>query len=179
MFKKSAMQLKKPITLSTAAMMIALYVVLYMVKIPIAVESRVSLTFLPIVIAGYLTGPVTSMLVGAIGDVLGFFLFPSPGGFFPGFTISSAITGLIYGIFLYGAPQKSCRLRVIISTMVVVVAVYTLLNTFWLAILYQKAYFVYLTSRIVKNVIVFPLQMILSMITIDSLIRTGITKKYI
>ena len=178
MFKKSAKQLKKPLTLTTAAMMIAVYVVLYMVKIPIAVESRVSVTFLPIVISAYLGGPIIAMLVGAIGDILGFLAFPS-GQFFPGFTISSMLVGLIYGVFLYGVNRKQLRLRVIISTLIVTILVYTVINTIWLAILYQKAFFVCLASRIVKNLITFPFQMILTEIVIDALVKTGITKKYI
>lgn len=178
MFKKSAKQLKKPLTLTTAAMMIAVYVVLYMVKIPIAVESRVSVTFLPIVISAYLGGPIIAMLVGAIGDILGFLAFPS-GQFFPGFTISAMLVGLIYGVFLYGVNRKQLRLRVIISTLIVTILVYTVINTIWLAILYQKAFFVYLASRIVKNLITFPFQMILTEIVIDALVKTGITKKYI
>ncbi|MBQ8636939.1 MAG: folate family ECF transporter S component [Clostridia bacterium] len=178
MFKKSANELKKPIMLTTAAMMIAVYVVLYMVKIPIAVESRVSVTFLPIVISAYLGGPVVAMLVGAIGDILGFLAFPS-GQFFPGFTISAALTGLIYGVFLYGVNRNQLRFRVIISSLIVTLLVYTVLNTFWLAILYQKAFLIYLASRVIKNLIIFPIQMIFTEIVIDALVKTGITKKYI
>ncbi len=177
MFKNSAKQLKKPITISTAAMMIAIYAALYMVKIPIAVESRVSLTFLPVAVTAYLAGPVTAMLVGAIGDVLGFLIFPS-GQFFPGFTISAMLTGLVYGVFLYRAQEKSIRQRVIISTAIITLFINTVLNTFWLAILYQKAFVVYLFARIIKNLITFPLQMIFTTIIIDILNQTGITKKY-
>lgn len=178
MFKKSAKQLRKPLTLTTAAMMIAVYVVIYMVKIPIAVESRVSVTFLPVVISAYLGGPVIAMLVGAIGDILGFLVFPS-GQFFPGFTISAMLVGLIYGVFLYGVNSKKLRLRVIISTAIITLLIYTVLNTVWLTILYQKAFLIYLSSRIIKNLITFPFQMILTEIVIDALVKTGITKKYI
>lgn len=178
MFKNSANQLKKPLVLTTAAMMIAVYVILYMVKIPIAVESRVSVTFLPIVVSAYLGGPVVSIIVGAIGDILGFLAFPS-GQFFPGFTISAAVTGLIYGVFLFRVSRKKLRLMTILSTAIVTLFVYTALNTLWLAILYQKAFFIYLASRIVKNLITFPFQMIVTEIVIDTLVKTGITKKYI
>lgn len=178
MFKNSAKQIKKPITLSTAAMMIAVYVILYSVKIPIAVESRVSLTFLPIVIIAYLCGPIAAMIVGGVGDVLAYFAFPS-GQYFPGFTVSAVMIGFIYGIFLYRVSEKRLRLMIVIATAAVTFFVYTVLNTFWLSLMYQKAYLVYLFSRFIKNLITFPLQMIMSEVVIDALVKTGITKKYL
>ena len=62
---------------------------------------KISPSFLPIVMAGALFGPVPAMLVGALGDVLSYLIAPTAGGFFPGFTVSGALTGLIYGFALY------------------------------------------------------------------------------
>ena len=44
-------------------------------------------------IAGALYGPVASLLVGALGDIISIMLVPT-GAFFPGFTISGALTRL-------------------------------------------------------------------------------------
>ena len=63
MFTTSAKALKKPASISTMAIMIALYAALYLVKIPLALESRVSLTFIPVAVTAYLMGPVPAMLV--------------------------------------------------------------------------------------------------------------------
>ena len=41
-----------------------------------------------------------SALCAALGDLAGALLFPT-GAFFPGFTATAALTGLIYGLFLY------------------------------------------------------------------------------
>ncbi len=63
-------------------------------------NMRIGFAFLPIAIAGVLYGPVPAALVGAAGDILGMLLFPS-GPYFPGFTLTAALTGAVFGIFLY------------------------------------------------------------------------------
>lgn len=177
MFKSSAKALSKPLCLATAAMMTALFVVLYMVKIPLAPESRISVTFIPIAITAYLMGPVAAMVVGGLGDILGFLAFPS-GAYFPGFTVSSILSGAVYGICLYRSNPSQLRLRVIIAKLIITFFINIALNTLWLSILYEKAYFVFMTTRIIKNLITFPFQAIIMIIVLDILNRTGITKKY-
>lgn len=177
MFKKSLLNLSRPITVSTAAMMIAVYVAFYAIKIPIALESRMSLTFLPLMLAAYLLGPAAAMIVGGVGDILSFVFFPN-GQYFPGFTISAMLGGLIYGYFLY---QKTgdIRGRVIAAALTVVLFVNMCLNTLWLSILYNKAFIVFLASRVFLNIIEFPVMILLGIIMVDLARRTGIIKKYI
>ena len=56
---------------------------------------KIGFTFLTVMMAAYLFGPVGAMLVGGLGDVIGALLFPiAP--FFPGFTLTAVITGLLY-----------------------------------------------------------------------------------
>lgn len=162
----------------TIGLMAALYIALYAIKIPIAVESRVSVTFIPVAVAAYLMGIPAGILVGGIGDLLSCVLFPS-GPYYPGFTVSAMMVGAIYGLFFKGNKEKMMRLRVIGATAVITVGVNMVLNTLWLADLYEKAYFAFLISRSIKNLIVFPFQIILTIILIESLERTGITKKFI
>lgn len=177
MFKKSAKAMTHTRTLAAAAMLSALYAALYSAKIPLAAQSRLSLTFLPVVAAAYLLGTVPAVTVGLCGDLLSCLFFPS-GQYFPGFTLTSVLVGLIYGVFLSAKPLKAKKVRVIAANFAVVLLLYTLLNTFWLAILYEKAYFVYLVSRLVKNLIVFPVQTLLCFVLLNLLDKTGITKKY-
>lgn len=175
MFKNSAKALKGTRGIAAAAMLTALYAVLYTVKIPLALESRLSLTFIPVAAAAYLIGPVGSVAVGVCGDLFSCLLFPS-GQYFPGFTVSAALVGLIYGLF-FDADGKM-RLRSFLANAAVVLLVYIVLNTFWLAVLYKKAFIVYLVSRTVKNLIVFPVQSVLCIVVFDLLDKTGITQKY-
>lgn len=178
MFKISAKNLSQSLKLATMAMFVALYVVLYAVKIPITPESRISVTFIPVALCGYLLGPVPAMLVGGIGDVVAFFLFPS-GAYFPGFTVSAILSGMVYGCLLYKSSGLSMRVRVVISKIIITVCINMILNTLWTAILYEKAFFVLLFSRVLKNLITMPFQIIITIIFIDIMSKCGVTKKYL
>ena len=60
---------------------------------------KISLDFIPIVVAAILFGPVPAVIVSILADILGAFLFPV-GPYFPGFTFTAALTGLLYGVLL-------------------------------------------------------------------------------
>ncbi len=102
--KNSFFELKKLQSMVIIAMLLALRVVLGMfanATLPIFGNAvKISGAFLPIAMAGAMFGPVPGMLVGALGDVLSYIIAPTAGGFFPGLTLSGALTGLIYGFFL-------------------------------------------------------------------------------
>jgi len=176
MFKNSFVRLKEVRVITMLAMMSALYVVLYMAKIPLAMESRVSLTFLPVVAAGYLSGPVGACVVGIIGDIVGSLLFPQ-GAYFPGFTLSAAINGLILGGFFYKA-KSNITLKSFVANFIAILFVNVFLNTVWVSILYEKAFAVYFYSRVIKNILVYPVQAFLSIFIIKLLDNSGISKKY-
>ncbi len=61
---------------------------------------RVSIGFLPIAVCGMLFGPVWAAVAAAIGDVIGALLFPT-GDIFLGFTVTAALFGFFFGLFLY------------------------------------------------------------------------------
>ena len=44
--------------------------------------------------------PISAGVAYAIGDILGMMIFPS-GSYFPGFTLTAFLTGVIYGVVLY------------------------------------------------------------------------------
>lgn len=60
---------------------------------------RVGLGHIPILLTGILFGPIAGAMVGAVSDVLGTLLF-SPFPYFPGFTASAALTGIIAGLMM-------------------------------------------------------------------------------
>lgn len=60
---------------------------------------RVGLGHVPIILAGILFGPVAGAMVGVVSDILGTLLF-SPFPYFPGFTVSAALTGIIPGLLI-------------------------------------------------------------------------------
>jgi ECF transporter S component (folate family) len=151
------------------AILIALQIILTrFLSIFIFPWLRFSLGFLPIAAVGMLLGPIPAALCGALGDVLGFFLFPS-GTFFPGYTLTAALTGLIYGLFLYGIHKeihhgnRTAWLRLLLCELVIILFCYIGLNTLWSHILVGKAFFVLLPTRALKNIAQYPINVLLLM----------------
>lgn len=124
----------------------------------------ISTSFIPIMMSAIWLGPKYSTLIAALGDLIGAILFPF-GTYFPGFTLSAAISGFIYGIFLYqNSEQKNMDwkfvLKLVISSVLVLGIVNIFITSFWLHILYGKAYFTVLATRVLAQVIMLPIQII-------------------
>ena len=116
---------------------------------------RIGFGYLPIAIIGMMYGPLSAGVAYAIGDLLGVALFPT-GSFFPGFTITAFLTGIVYGVFLYNKPKTWPR---IIGAVLTVCLVINLgLDTLWLSILMGKGYIALLPTRIMKAVLMIPVQ---------------------
>lgn len=108
---------------------------------------RISLEFLPIMVAAILFGPVAGGLVGAVADIIGATLFPA-GTFFPGFTISAFATGFIYGLFFY--RKKMTISRAIFGTFMKLIIVDMLMVSTWLIILYKMPIEALVATRLLK-----------------------------
>ncbi len=141
---------------------------------------KLSFDFIPIVFAALYFGPAYSFLVSALADFVGAILFPS-GAFNPIFTIIAGLIGLCYGLWLYrGSPlnkglrsffgglfKNSAKKEMLVSggcalvAAVFDIAVFTLIVTpvilHWY---YGLAYAALYSTRIVKAVILIPLETI-------------------
>ncbi|MCX6085903.1 MAG: folate family ECF transporter S component [Caldiserica bacterium] len=158
--RSSAEELKSVSTVSVAGMLVAIGVVLSFVKIVLSPVLEISFSFLPLAAGGLLYGPVVGGIMGILTDVLGYFIRPN-GPFFPGFTLSALISGVLYGLFLYKKPVTLTR--AIVVSALVTVFINLGLTSLWLSMMYGKAFVVLLTARIVKNLIVFPINTALLM----------------
>ena len=159
---------KKRVYLSTKklvflGLMAALNVVLGRFSIQLSSEVRLSvLGFLPMAMAGMLLGPAYGALTGAIGDTLNFLLFTHVyGPYFPGYTITAALSGLWYGIVLH--KKQLTWLRAVLSIVPVILLGEMLLNSVWVYIMYYKTFWVKLPMRLVTNVIEMPVKTLLLM----------------
>lgn len=141
------------------------------IKTPIL---KISFAFVPTMLCAIWLGPKWTVLLNVLGDVIGATLFPT-GPYFIGYTISTAIAGLIYGILLYQKQEmpynsKQLALRLFISTTLVAVIVNMGLNTLWSSITTGKAFLVLLSVRIVKQLIMIPIHVIV-MLLIEKALR--------
>lgn len=101
--KKNSTHIKQ---LVLASMLIALSIVLTrFFAINLLPTVRYSLGKIPIFIAGLLLGPIWGAIVGGLSDLIGYAINPL-GPYFIGFTISSALVGVIPPL-LFHLIQKS------------------------------------------------------------------------
>lgn len=121
---------------------------------------RISFGMIPVALAGAAFGPVWGGICGAVGDMLGMLIFPS-GPFFPGFTLTAALTGITYGIFLYRKEINHIVLNTVIASIIVCIGYNLLLDTLWLDILYGSGFIAILPARIVKCIINIPVYSVL------------------
>lgn len=158
--------LKNTQVLTGAAILTAMHVVLNQFTIPVSPTLHIGISFLPFALAGWLYGPAVGAAVGGIGDILAFFIRPN-GLFFPGFTLNSALTGLIFGLFLY---QKRLSLKnVMLAVLVQNSIVSMVLTPLWLYMMYETPLFVY--ARFLKTIILYPINVFLLYTTMKLLYR--------
>lgn len=84
------------------AMFVALVLAFQAVPVPPFMGGFFRLAALPLVLSGFILGPKAGFWVGAISDVLEFIIFPRGKIFFPGFTITQALTASVPALVLGG-----------------------------------------------------------------------------
>ena len=136
-------------------LMAAIAIVLSMVaSISIGPYVKIGFSGIPNRIVEFLFGPVVGCIFGGALDLLKFMIKPD-GPFFFGFTFNVMLAGLIYGCLLYHKPLSIKR--IVLAEFLVKLIVNCGLNTLWISMLYGKAFFVLLPMRLLKNVIMLPI----------------------
>lgn len=145
------------------ALLVALNVVLGRFSIQLAPEVRLSvLGFLPIALAGMLMGPGYGALIGAVGDVLNFALFTHVyGPYFPGYTLTAALSGAWYGYMLH--KRDITWPRAVLAIVPVILLGEMGLNSLWVYIQYSKSFWANLPTRLLTNLAECPVKILLLM----------------
>lgn len=88
--------------ITVIAMLFALMLASKMLPLPSGFgDLGISFTYLFFAIICMIYGPVYGFVVGVFSDIIGFFM-PNGGGIFNlGYTLQAALTGVIYGLFLF------------------------------------------------------------------------------
>lgn len=144
--------------IAACGMLLALEVVLGMFTLNVSPILKIGFSFLPVAAAGMLFGPVAGGTVGALGDVISYFI-STTGPYFPGFTVNGFLSGFLYGLFLYKKPVT--LLRTALAKTSVTVLVSLLLTPLWLAILYSRAFGAVLSARVAANLVQLPIDVAL------------------
>ena len=135
-----------------------------------ASSLKIGFAFVPIVLVAILCGPAYAAAAGAVADLVGALCFPF-GPYHPGFTVTAALMGLVYGLFLH--RDRLRWWQVAIPTAVNNLVFGLLINTVWIMQLYgKKTYWAYLTGRLLTE---YTVLIPLNLIFIPILFRLSIT----
>lgn len=173
--------------LVTLSVLVALQVVLTRFCSFNAWNVRIGFGFTALVIAAIFYGPVAAALVGGLGDFIGSIAFPT-GSYFPGFTLTQVLMGLVFGFALYkGTGMMSVltkknvsddsslkspislwfsnasisRIFRIVPAVLVNQCLFSLLlNTLWISVLYGSSFSGLLGTRALQAAVTAPVQMI-------------------
>ncbi len=179
----AALKKQNPVfVLASLSMLIALQVVLSRF---LSIETpfvKIGTGFLPVMLAGSLFGPMGGLIVGGVSDFLGAMLFPF-GAYFPGFTITAAFSGLVYGLMLRGKPGIA---RIVAAYLITTVVVTLGFNTLFTAIMYIKGtdpwhvkYLAALSTRLTQAAIMLFIQSVVTYLLLNQLNLTERIQKAI
>ena len=157
---------KKNLTkqLCALALLIAVGVVLgRLVPVLSVWNAKIEFSFVAVMLAACIAGPIGGMVTGALIDFIGAILLPT-GAYFPGFTATAALTGLVFGLLLY----KKCNLgRIVIAVLSTQIVCGFLLNTLFISILYTQAFTVLLVTRAIQVVVMSVIEIVFAELVLD------------
>lgn len=173
-------ELKNTRSLVFAALILALRIAMKPLRIPIATDINVTFGFIVNALGSMVYGPVVALLSGAISDTLGFLIAPS-GVYFLPFIILEMAGSFIFALFLYSTDITAPRL--ILSKFCVNMGVNVLLNepimVWYYTLFFTTAYQPFVWLRIVKNIVMLPLESLILILVFRSMIsplsRVGYT----
>jgi len=145
------------------ALLVAISVILSRFLSIAAWNLKIGFAFVPIALAGILLGPVPAAIVAGLADLIGAILFPF-GQFFPGFTFTAVVNGLLFGIFLY---KKSNFKNIVMASVITQILGSLLLNTLWISIMYGAPFGALLPTRIMQACIMTVVEIIVIRILVD------------
>lgn len=123
----------------------------------------IGFTFVPLMLSGIILGPKYSVIIAGLADLIGALLFPF-GSYFVGYTISSILTGLVYGLLLYRKDgfvfDKKFLIHLIIAILIVCILINGILNTIWIIMTVKKAGYAIIPTRVLKQLLMIPVMFI-------------------
>lgn len=143
-------------TLVILALLVAMEIILNRFLSINAWNIKIGFSFVPIVIAAILFGPVHSAIVGGLGDFIGALLFPI-GAYFPGFTLTAVLMGIVWGIFLF---KNQSIVRIGLATIINQFILGLVVNTYWISVLYGSPYGPLFVTRITQAFILTVVQIL-------------------
>lgn len=128
-----------------------------MIPVGGTMSLRISFGEIPLMLAGILFGPAAGALAGVTSDLIGFIINSHGGPYFPGFTLTAALTGIIPGVLLYRKWTSFSILELAFVVLFTDVITGMLLNTYWLTLMMDTGFFVLLPPRAFARLFTLPI----------------------
>ncbi|XJS10543.1 folate family ECF transporter S component [Aerococcaceae bacterium WGS1372] len=136
---------------------------------------EVGFGFVGAAFSGILFGPIYALIVSVINDLITFFI-GGGGIFFPGFTLSAAVGGWIYGQILWRKPIS--WKRIFVAVLLVTLIVNIGMNSIWIKMLFGQAWMAFMPLRIGKNLVTLPLNTLILVVLFTNPSIKKLIEKY-
>ncbi len=124
---------------------------------------EISLTPIPVMLAGILFGPLAGGIVGFVADTAGFFMGVQNGAYNPVFSVTMALFGVIAGLYFLKSQKAGIwRVTALSATAQIVCSI--VLNTLAIWLFYGAPLLVLLPTRLVAAAIELPVYVWLLML---------------
>lgn len=163
---KAASEVKSVKKIALCAILIAARLALKTAYIPLGKNLNIYFGFLVNSVSGAICGPVLSLMSGAICDILGFVIAPQ-GPFMPVFTLIEMFSAFCYSVCLYSTKitiPKIALSKALVNVLGNIVFTSLAMNAY-----YGKGVYYYLASRIAKNILMLPLEIVLMTVLFNAL----------
>ena len=131
---------------------------------------KITLTFIPVVVAARLYGAWGAGVVAGMGDVICWFFNSQTGMLFPPITLTAVVTGVFFGLLL---KNNRLRSKSDMITMLLSVVISQLISLFvtpiWLNMLYGTSYEVLLMSRLIQIAVMTVIHLIMVPVMLKSI----------
>ena len=163
-WREAIRQLKDVRMITIAALIVALRIAVKFLKIEIAPGLNISLDGYVNSLGSLIYGPVMGLVVGAISDTLGCLVTGRMGEYFPPFMLVEMSSSFIFALFFW---RRKINVRTTLGAKFTVNLVSNIILTSifnkWMYFLYYglekaQAYNIINGARIVKNLVLFPLE---------------------
>ena len=167
-FGTSAREFKSLHTVILCGLMGALGIILKMfASIPFG-PFTITYAWIPNRIIDFMFGPAVGAVYGGVMDIIKFIMKPT-GTFNLGYTAVAVLAGLTFGIILYKKPVSF--MRIVFAQSLVKIFINAGLSTYLMAFERGEAFMALMPVRLVKNLIMIPLDSILLFVVLTALMK--------
>lgn len=173
-WRDAAANLKDVRMLALAAMIVALRAVCKMLEIPLAPGLNINVAALFNSVGAMVYGPVVGVVGAIVSDPLGYLLHPD-GPYFLPFMLTDMSSSLIFGLFFWRRRLTVSRAMTakftvnMISNVVLTSAIMKWYYLVFYGVEKAEAYSLINLTRIVKNLVMFPIEAILIAVVLGAL----------